>query len=125
MRIASIETVPDRDLSSQSSTPRSPDPFVPRASLRNGHWMTLYGWGNPRYFPRLPAPLPRFFDIDPDTRVLAQCHWQPRASDHGTLVLLHGLNGSSEAHYMLGIAEKAFGRGLNVVRLNQRNCGGT
>jgi len=87
--------------------------------------MTLYGWGNPRYFPRLPAPLPRFFDIDAETRVLAQCHWQPRPADQGTLVLLHGLNGSSEAHYMLGIAEKAFGRGLNVVRLNQRNCGGT
>jgi uncharacterized protein len=98
---------------------------VPRASLRNGHWMTLYGWGNPRYFPRLPVAVPRLFDIDADTRVLAQCHWQPRPAEHGTLIMLHGLNGSSEAHYMLGIADKAFGRGLNVVRLNQRNCGDT
>ena len=41
------------------------------------------------------------------------------------MVLLHGLEGSSESGYMLGSAEKAFIAGLNVVRLNQRNCGGT
>ena len=28
-------------------------------------------------------------------------------------------------HYMKGIAAKAFVRGMNVVRLNQRNCGNT
>ena len=26
---------------------------------------------------------------------------------------------------MRGLADKAFARGFNVVRLNQRNCGGT
>src|SRR5205814_2494239 len=41
------------------------------------------------------------------------------------VVALHGLNGSSDAHYMRGLAAKAFERGLNVVRLNQRNCGDT
>ena len=44
---------------------------------------------------------------------------------HATIVLLHGLEGSSESGYMLGIAEKAWLAGFNVVRLNQRNCGGT
>ena len=101
------------------------DAFVPRPSLRDGHRMTLYGWGNPRYFPRLPPPVARYFDIDRDTRVLAMCHWQERPWERLTLLLLHGLNASSEAHYMKGIATKAFARGLNVVRLNQRNCGGT
>ena len=51
----------------------------PRPSLRNGHAMTLYSWGNPRYFPRLPAPTRRYFDVDRDARVVADCHWQPRA----------------------------------------------
>jgi predicted alpha/beta-fold hydrolase len=41
------------------------------------------------------------------------------------IILLHGLEGSSAAHYMLGIADKAFAAGFNVIRLNQRNCGGT
>jgi hypothetical protein len=104
----------------QARRPR-PGPVQPRASLRSGHWMTLNGGAIPA-ISAAPAPLPRLFDIDAD--MVAQCHWQPRQADR-ELVLLHGLNGSSEAHYMLGIAEKAFGAGLNVVRLNQRNCGGT
>ena len=40
-------------------------------------------------------------------------------------MLLHGLEGSSESGYILGTAEKAWAAGFNVVRLNQRNCGGT
>jgi predicted alpha/beta-fold hydrolase len=100
-------------------------PFVPRPSLLSGHRMTLYGWGNPRYFPRLPAPTTRYFDVAPDARVLAHCHWQREPWSHPTLIALHGLNGSSNAHYMRGLALKAFERGMNVVRLNQRNCGDT
>ena len=99
--------------------------FEPRASLRSGHRMTLYGWGNPRYFPRLPAPTRRVFEVAADARVAADCHWQERPWERPTLVALHGLNGSSDAHYMRGLAAKAFARGLNVVRLNQRNCGAT
>ena len=101
------------------------DRFVPRPSLRDGHRMTLYGWGNPRYFPGLPPPTIRYFDVEPDARVLAHCHWQRRRWERPAILLLHGLNGSSDAHYMKGIAAKAFARGFNVVRLNQRNCGGT
>ncbi|MCU1384382.1 MAG: hypothetical protein JWL71_3079 [Acidobacteria bacterium] len=99
--------------------------FEPRDSLQNGHVMTLYSWGNPRYFPRLPAPVRRYFDVARGTRVVADCHWQPSPWAHTTLIALHGLNGSSEAHYMRGLAAKAYARGMNVVRLNQRNCGGT
>jgi predicted alpha/beta-fold hydrolase len=87
--------------------------------------MTLFGWGNPRYFPRLPPPTVRYFDVDHDARVLAHCHWQPRRWEHASLLVLHGLNGSSDAHYMRGVSAKAFARGMNVVRLNQRNCGNT
>ena len=53
------------------------------------------------------------------------CHWQEEPRKHPTLVLLHGLEGSSESGYMRGCAEKASAAGFNVVRLNQRNCGGT
>jgi hypothetical protein len=87
--------------------------------------MTLYSWGNPRYFPGLPPPTRRYFDVAQATRVVAECHWQADPWRHATLIALHGLNGSSEAHYMRGLAAKAFARGMNVVRLNQRNCGDT
>ena len=56
---------------------------------------------------------------------MADCHWQPEPWKHLTLLALHGLNGSSDAHYMKGLASKAFARGMNVLRLNQRNCGDT
>jgi predicted alpha/beta-fold hydrolase len=99
--------------------------FVPRPSLASGHRMTLYSWGNPRYFPRLPRPSRRYFDVAARTRVVADCHWHVSPQDRTTLLALHGLNGSSDAHYMRGLAAKAFERGMNVVRLNQRNCGNT
>ncbi len=101
------------------------DPYIAWRPVTGGHWMTLFAWAWPRRFPRLPAPTIRYFDVAPGARVLAHCHWHPQASDHPTLLLLHGLEGSSEAHYMRGTAEKAWTRGFNVVRLNQRNCGGT
>ena len=99
--------------------------FIPLARWKGGHWMTLYAWGRPRHFPALPAPHPRFFDVAPGTRVLAHCHWKPRRWEHPTLIALHGLESSSGAHYVRGLADKAFAAGFNIVRLNQRNCGAT
>lgn len=96
-----------------------------RPLFAGGHTQTLYAWATPRPFPRLPDPTPRYFDTAPDARVLAHCHWHERPREHATLVLLHGLEGSSRAHYMGGISDKAWSKGWNVVRLNQRNCGGT
>lgn len=103
--------------------PFSPSAFRP--AVAGGHWQTLYAWGKPRAFPRLPAPVPRYFDVADDARVLAHCHWQERAWQQPTLLLLHGLEGSSLAHYIAGISDKAWAAGWNVVRLNQRNCGDT
>jgi len=87
--------------------------------------MTLYAWGKRRPLAALPAADARLFDVAPDARVLAHCNWQPDRKSAPTLLALHGLEGSSEAHYMRGLAAKAFAAGFNVVRLNQRNCGGT
>jgi predicted alpha/beta-fold hydrolase len=78
-----------------------------------------------RKFPRLPASVSRQFEVEPGTKIRGECHWQPTPQSHGTIVLVHGLEGSSESGYILGTAEKAWTAGFNVVRLNQRNCGGT
>ncbi len=87
--------------------------------------MTLYAWARRRTLPTLPAAEPRYFDVAADARVLAQCNWQPNRREAPALLILHGLEGSSEAHYMRGLADKAFARGFSVLRLNMRNCGGT
>lgn len=85
--------------------------------------MTVYCWAAPRRF-RLPAPESRLFQVTPDTQVLAHCYWQDDRSGP-TLLALHGLEGSSTAHYMLGLADKALRAGFNAILLNQRNCGET
>lgn len=87
--------------------------------------MTIYAWAKPRRFPGLPAPTERYFDVADDARVLAHCYWQSQPHEAATLLCLHGLEGSSSAHYMCGLGDKAFAAGFNVVLLNQRNCGGT
>ncbi len=99
--------------------------FTPRPLLAGGHRMTLYAWAAPRRFPALPPPEARLLQVSPDTQVLGHCHWQTDRRQALTVLLLHGLEGSSDSHYMCGMAEKAWRRGFNVVRLNQRNCGGT
>ena len=87
--------------------------------------MTLYSWARRRHLPGLPPAEARYFDVAPDARVLAHCNWQPDKARRPTVLLFHGLEGSSDAHYMRGLADKAWAQGFNVVRLNQRNCGGT
>ena len=103
--------------------PFTPAPFQPW--FAGGHRQTLFAWARRRHLPGLPPPEARYFNVAPDAQVLAHCHWHSRRHEHPALLLLHGLEGSSSAHYMRGIADKAWGAGWNVVRLNQRNCGGT
>ena len=42
-----------------------------------------------------------------------------------TLVLVHGLEGSSDSRYIRGVAARALAAGCNVIRMNMRNCGNT
>jgi uncharacterized protein len=57
--------------------------------------------------------------------VLCHCHWQVNRTTAMTLVIVHGLEGSSDSQYMIGTGSKAWLAGMNVVRMNMRNCGGT
>jgi hypothetical protein len=56
---------------------------------------------------------------------MGACSWQPEPKRHRTLVVVHGLEGCHESHYMQAMAAKGWRAGLNVIRLNQRTCGGT
>jgi hypothetical protein len=87
--------------------------------------MTVVAAVRRRAFPGLPEAEKRYFDVAPEARVLAKCHWQEDRRAHPTLVLLHGLEGSANAPYMQGLADRGIRGGFNVVRLNQRNCGHT
>jgi predicted alpha/beta-fold hydrolase len=98
--------------------------FVPRRGLRGGHVQTLASFLLPRRF-TVPPPEQRFVEVEPGIRVLCHCNWQPDRKNKLTIIILHGLEGSSESGYAMGIAEKGLAQGLNIIRMNQRNCGGT
>jgi predicted alpha/beta-fold hydrolase len=102
--------------------------FVPHRGLSGGHVQTIAG----NYFPRPVfrlAAVSETVEVDPadGSRVLCHCHWQeePERAARLTVVLVHGLEGSSDSRYIQGIAARAWASGWNVVRMNMRTCGGT
>jgi uncharacterized protein len=106
--------------------------FVPRRWLRSGHLQTLAGNFLPRRL-HLPEPEPLLVEVEGPvagygpSRVLCHCHWQPREvrRERLTLILVHGLEGSSSSQYIVGNTARALAAGMNVVRMNMRSCGGT
>jgi predicted alpha/beta-fold hydrolase len=100
------------------------EPFRPRRAFRGGHLQTIAG----NFLPRrnqLPPAEERLFHVEREVQVLCHCHWQANRSGAMTLVIVHGLEGSSDSGYVIGTGSKAWCAGMNVVRMNMRNCGNT
>ncbi len=100
------------------------DDFVPRRGLRGGHLQTLAG----HFLGRrnlLPPAERRLFAVADGVQVRCDCHWQIDRGAPLTAVVVHGLEGSSDSSYVIGTGSKAWLAGMNVVRMNVRNCGGT
>ena len=103
-------------------------PFEPRRGLRNGHLQTIVG----NYLPRPPFhsnAVAEAVEVDPKdgSRVVCFCDWQPQQvrSERLSVILVHGLEGSSQSQYIRGLAARARSAGCNVIRMNMRNCGDT
>ena len=72
----------------------------------------------------LPTPEERLVEVEPGVKVRCWCYWHSQRECALTLIVVHGLEGSTESQYMLGIARTGVAAGMNVVLMNQRNCGG-
>ena len=94
--------------------------YAPPLWLRSGHLNTVYSFLRPRRAVLSPAQDERL-TVAPGVRLLLRCHWQPRPAP--CLLLVHGLEGDSEAGYMQTMAAKALRRGWHAIRLNVRGCG--
>jgi uncharacterized protein len=107
-------------------------PFSARTFLQNSHLQTLAGNFLPRNL-ALPEPECLLVEVEGPVSVygpsyvLCHCHWQPQEvrSQRLTVILVHGLEGSSSSQYMIGNTARALEAGFNVVRMNMRSCGGT
>ncbi len=73
----------------------------------------------------VPPSEERLIETADGAKLLCRCHWQKEREAAVTAIIIHGLEGSSDSDYMRGIAVKGMAAGMNVVRMNQRNCGGT
>jgi predicted alpha/beta-fold hydrolase len=98
--------------------------FSPRWGIGNGHFQTIASYLLQRVVP-LPPAEDRLIEVAPGIQVRCECHWQPDRRSALTVIAIHGLEGSSDSQYLRGIAQKALALGMNAVRMNQRNCGGT
>lgn len=98
--------------------------FRPRRFLGGGHVQTIASFLLPRRI-ALPKSDEQLIEVEPGIPVLCHCHWKSDRRSALTVIVVHGLEGSTESKYMLGIAEKGLAAGMNVVRMNQRTCGGT
>jgi uncharacterized protein len=98
-------------------------PFVPL--IVNPHLATIASNFWPRFqeLASIPAEEIRFI-TEPGVaiRVVVQ---RPASFLRGSFVLVHGLEGSSEAGYMQSMAWNALQAGYAVHRVNIRGCGGT
>ena len=91
-------------------------PFTPHPWLTNPHVQTLGAKYQRR--PHLLVNVPteeRLFRVDTESQIKGVCSWQADRQAPG-LVLVHGLEGCHDSHYMRGIAHKAWHAGLHVIR---------
>src|SRR5947208_1014739 len=110
-------------MSAPQISPEFP-PFQPRRGLRAGHLQTLASQFLARGI-RLAPSERRLITVADGVQVLCYCHWQQDRVSPLTMVIVHGLEGSSESQYVTGTTAKALAAGMNVVRMNMRNCGRT
>jgi predicted alpha/beta-fold hydrolase len=91
----------------------------------NAHLATLAGnyWRRPKSESRWPVAAV-LYQTEPDVQVLVHSQ-RPDGDPRGEVILVHGLEGSSEAGYARSMAHAALQAGYATHRFNMRSCGGT
>src|SRR5271170_1725537 len=98
-------------------------PFVP--FFRNPHLLTIAGnyWRRKLDTQRFPVER-RIYDTEPGVQVRVE-YQAPEAEPAAHLILVHGLEGSSQSGYARSLAQAALEAGCAAHRFNMRSCGGT
>ncbi len=98
-------------------------PFVPL--FKNAHLSTIAAnfWKRPIDLGRFPIEA-NLYSTEPGVQVLVHSQ-RPQHDARAELVLVHGLEGSSESGYAVSLAHAALEAGYAVHRFNMRSCGGT
>jgi uncharacterized protein len=98
-------------------------PFHPL--LRNPHVLTILANFARRRLDTIRFPVTeKLYRTDPDAQVLVH-EQRPPGDSLGEIVMVHGLEGSSDAGYIRSMSQLALENGFAVHRANMRSCGGT
>jgi predicted alpha/beta-fold hydrolase len=95
-------------------------PFRARRWLSGGHVQTIASFLLPRKI-HLPPAEERLVEVAPEIKIRCLYYWQRERAAALTVIVVHGLEGSSDSQYMQGIARNGLAAGMNVVLMNQRN----
>ncbi|RHX84900.1 YheT family hydrolase [Leptospira stimsonii] len=112
----------------------SPEPFKPKRFLKGKHLQTVYS----TFFPPtnhlrttyyVEDILIQLSDGSGDAVWLEhnpplQHYSSPTPKWNGTyIVMIHGMEGTSDSSYLVALAQSALQRGYGCIRMNLRNCG--
>ena len=97
--------------------------FIPL--VRNPHLLTIAAnyWPRPLDTERFPVEV-KLFDTEPGVQVLVHSQ-RPAEPARADMIVVHGLEGSSDAGYARSLAGAALQAGFATHRFNMRSCGGT
>jgi predicted alpha/beta-fold hydrolase len=96
-------------------------PFIPL--VPNGHLLTVLANYWPRRLDeRRYPPHQRVYSTEPGVQIVVHEH-RPDGDALGEVVIVHGLEGSSQAGYIRSLAQAALQAGFAVHRFNIRSCG--
>lgn len=98
--------------------------FSPVGLFKNGHFQTIY---NALFYKPMTLKNPKKIEIKIDDKNTIVCDYS-KAENNTTktlVILVHGLEGSSESNYIVSTAQKLYKKDYSVLRMNIRNCGGT
>jgi len=93
--------------------------------FKNADLATIAGnyWSRPKSEQRWPVQ-PVLYQTELDVQVLVHAQ-RPAGEPRGELILVHGLEGSSQAGYARSMAHAALEAGYATHRFNLRGCGGS
>ncbi len=97
-------------------------PFVPPRWLKNRHLMTITASITRSGLSRLPVQRERWELLDGDFVDVDRLEGATETAP--VVVVCHGLEGSSQSGYVVGVMARARARGLASLALNFRGCSG-
>ncbi len=97
--------------------------FKPDGFFKNGHFQTVYSalFHNPTELKNSEAVM-----IKTEENTTIGCEYnKAENAKNACTILIHGLEGSTESNYIVSTSKKLLAKGISVLRMNIRNCGGT